>query len=81
VVTSDESRSAPFKMRKDIFFHEDGLISIPAYWMTLIHIPFTQFNITAIGLGYCNRVEIDILSCMTFVIIKQPGYVYVCIVV
>jgi hypothetical protein len=34
------------------FFHERGLISIIAYWMTVIHIPFTQFNVTAIGLGY-----------------------------
>ena len=34
------------------FFHEHGLISITAYWMTVIHILFTQFNVTAIGLGY-----------------------------
>ena len=34
------------------FLNEHGLISITAYYMTLIHIPFTQFNVTAIGLGY-----------------------------
>ena len=33
-------------MREDVFFF------ITAYWMTVIHIPFTQFNVTLIGLGY-----------------------------
>jgi hypothetical protein len=33
------------------FFNEHILISITAYWMTVIHIPFTQLNVTAIGLG------------------------------
>jgi hypothetical protein len=32
--------------------HEHGLISISSYWMTVIHIPFTQLNETSIGLGY-----------------------------
>ena len=42
-----------FQIREDtFFFHEQGLISITAYWMTVIHIPFTQLNVTAIGLGY-----------------------------
>jgi hypothetical protein len=34
------------------FSHENGLISITACWMTVIHIPFTQLNVTLIGLGY-----------------------------
>jgi hypothetical protein len=29
-----------------LFFHEHGLICIIAFWMTVIHIPFTQFNVT-----------------------------------
>jgi hypothetical protein len=33
-------------------FHEHDLISITACWMTVMHIPFTQFNVTSIGLGY-----------------------------
>jgi hypothetical protein len=42
-----------FMMREDDFvFHEHGLISITAYWMPFIHIPFTHFNITVIGLAY-----------------------------
>ena len=32
--------------------YEHDLISITTYWMTVIHIPFTQFNVTSIGLGY-----------------------------
>jgi hypothetical protein len=35
-----------------IYFHEHEFISITAYWMTVIHIPFTQLNVTATGLGY-----------------------------
>ena len=50
---TNQWRSVPFKLREDnSFFHEHGLISITAYWMTVIHIPFTQLNVTAIGLGY-----------------------------
>ena len=42
-----------FKMRQDDKTnYEHGLISITAYWMTVIHIPFTQLNVTSIGLGY-----------------------------
>ena len=33
-------------------FHEHGLISNTACWMTVIHIQFTQLNVTSIGLGY-----------------------------
>jgi hypothetical protein len=41
------------KMREDNdFFYEHGLFSITAYWMTAIQIPFTQLNVTSIGLGY-----------------------------
>jgi hypothetical protein len=41
----------PFKMRL-IFFYEHGLISVTAYWMTVINISFTQLNTASIGLGY-----------------------------
>jgi hypothetical protein len=34
------------------FVLEHGLISITACWMTVIHSPFTQFNVTLMGLGY-----------------------------
>ena len=44
--------SVLFKMREDHLFYEHGLISITAYCMTLVHIPFTQVNVTAKGLGY-----------------------------
>uniref|UniRef100_A0A4W5K2Z1 Solute carrier family 26 member 4 n=1 Tax=Hucho hucho TaxID=62062 RepID=A0A4W5K2Z1_9TELE len=45
-------RSVTFKMREDnLFFNEHGLITITAYWMIVIHIPFTQLNVTAIGLA------------------------------
>ena len=44
--------SVPF-LRWSIFLvNEHGLMSITAYWMTVIHIPFTQLNVTSIGLGY-----------------------------
>jgi hypothetical protein len=39
-------------LRERKMIYEHYLISITAYWMTVIHIPFTQFNVTAIGLGY-----------------------------
>ena len=40
-------------MREDgHFFNEHGLIFTTAYWMTAIHIPFRQLNVTSIGLGY-----------------------------
>jgi hypothetical protein len=40
-------------MRENIHhFYEHGLISISAYLMTVIYIPFTQLNVTLIGLGY-----------------------------
>ena len=45
----------PFKMREDDFFFfydEHDLISITAYWMTVIHFLFTQLNVTSLGLGY-----------------------------
>ena len=43
----------PFMMREyNFILHEHGLISITSCWMTDIHIPFTQFNVTSIGLGY-----------------------------
>ena len=35
---------------RDDDFYEHGLISITAYWMTVI--TFTQLNVTSIGLGY-----------------------------
>jgi hypothetical protein len=41
----------------DCFSHEHGLISITAYWMTVIHIPFIQFKLTVIGLGYYMILE------------------------
>jgi hypothetical protein len=48
-----QRRSVPFKMMEnDLFFNELGLISIKAYWMTVIHIPFTQIHVTLIVLGY-----------------------------
>ena len=37
-------------------FYEHGLIAITAYWMTVIHIPFTQLNVTSIGLGYYMKL-------------------------
>ena len=41
-----EMRSKVFKMREDYhFFYEHGLISITAYWTTVIHIPFSQLNV------------------------------------
>ena len=53
-----QRRSVPFKMREyDTTFYERGLISITTYLMTVIHIPFTQFNVTAIGLGYYMILE------------------------
>ena len=52
-VGSQQWWSLSFKMREDdYFFNEHGLISIIAYWMTVIHIPFTQLNVTLKGLGY-----------------------------
>jgi hypothetical protein len=39
-------------MREDDKNYEHGLMSFTAYWMTVIHIPFTQFNVTLIDLGY-----------------------------
>ena len=44
-------RSVPFKIREDALFYEYDLIFITAYWMTVIHIPFTQLNVTSISLG------------------------------
>ena len=44
----------------DLFSHEHGLISITAYWMTVIHIPFTLFNVTATGLGYYMILEFSL---------------------
>jgi hypothetical protein len=41
----------PFKIREDALFYEYDLIFITAYWMTVIHIPFTQLNVTSISLG------------------------------
>ena len=35
-----------------IFLNEHGFISITACWMTVIRIPFTQFNVRLIVLGY-----------------------------
>jgi hypothetical protein len=37
---------------RKIFINKHGLIYIKAYWMTVIHIPFTQFNVIENGLGY-----------------------------
>ena len=47
-------QSVQFLMREeDIhFFMSMAFISIIACWMTVIHIPFTQFNVMSIGLGY-----------------------------
>ena len=39
------------RLGRTIFFNEHGLISTTAYWMTVIHIPFTQHNVTSIGIG------------------------------
>jgi hypothetical protein len=37
----------------DVFLlNEHGLISVTVYWRTLIQIPFTQLNVTTIGLGF-----------------------------
>jgi hypothetical protein len=33
-----------------LLFYEHGLIT--AYWVTVVHIPFTQIIVTSIGLGY-----------------------------
>ena len=33
-------------------FYDYGLISITAYWRTVIHSPLTQLNVTSTGLGY-----------------------------
>jgi hypothetical protein len=50
-------------MREDTFiFHEHGLISVTAYWMTVIHIPSTQFNVTAIGLGYYMMLKFSLYT-------------------
>jgi hypothetical protein len=43
-----------------LFFHEHGLISITAYWMTVSHIPFNQLNVTSIGLGYYMILTFDL---------------------
>jgi hypothetical protein len=32
--------------------YEHGLISITAYWMTVIYVPLTQLNVTLFGLIY-----------------------------
>uniref|UniRef100_A0A8C8GIH2 RRM domain-containing protein n=1 Tax=Oncorhynchus tshawytscha TaxID=74940 RepID=A0A8C8GIH2_ONCTS len=32
-----------------MYMRDDDFSSITAYWMTVIHIPFTQFNVTVIG--------------------------------
>ena len=45
-VGRDQWQPVAFKMREDDYF-----FSITAYWMTVIHIPFTQPNVTSIGLG------------------------------
>jgi hypothetical protein len=54
-------QSLLFKIREaDTYFYEHGLISITAYWMTVIHIPFTQLNVTSIGLGYDIILKFDL---------------------
>ena len=55
-------RSVPFQMREDhfSFIYEHGHISITAYWMTVIHIHFTQFNVTSIGLCYYVILSISL---------------------
>jgi hypothetical protein len=50
VINKDQWQSVPFK--DHFLFYEHGLISITAYWGTVIHISFTQLNVTSIGLGY-----------------------------
>jgi hypothetical protein len=48
-------------MREDDYiFYEHGLISITAYWMTVIHIPFTHLIVTSIGLGYYMVLEFSL---------------------
>jgi hypothetical protein len=54
---------------RPVLFPEHGLISITAYWMTVIHIPFTQFNVTSIGLGYYmifEREKFEMIDSDTF---------------
>jgi hypothetical protein len=43
-----------------ILLHEHGLTSITAYWINAIHIPFTQFNVTSVGLGYYMTLKLSL---------------------
>ena len=50
-----------FKMREDQkMFYEHGIISVTAYWMTVIHNPFMQLTVTSIGLGYYMILEFSL---------------------
>jgi hypothetical protein len=61
VVVTDQWWSVPFKIREDdLIFYEYGLIYITAYQVTAIHIPFTQLNVTLIGLGYYIILELSL---------------------
>jgi hypothetical protein len=66
--------SAVYDEGGPLFFHERGLISITACWMIVIHIPFTQLNLTSIGLGYYMILMIlhDIFPIPTMRLL-QPG--------
>ena len=46
------SQWVPFKMRKDYIFFMSMALFLLQHIGWLIHVPFTQFNVTSIGIGY-----------------------------
>jgi hypothetical protein len=52
--------SVPFQMRKDTLFMDVALFLLQHWLSWLIHIPFTQLNVTVIGLGYYMTLEFSL---------------------